>query len=298
MNRVLLRRIVCAVDLSDQSMPSFRRALELAELHGGELFVLHVRNGRFDTAESSEGHVVDAFAPLRRIANREPYHAVAVRWIMAYGNPAIEVARFIRRTNSDLAVVGGALPRLSTGVVGTVAHSILRTTGCPVLVIPRTLDPDAAPTRYREILCGVSSELSTSTLQYALSLAQEYEGRLTMMNVEEGPHTEPANGRTATALGRLRDSIPDTAGHWSVIAERVTNGDPARELVKAGRELEADLIVVGSTAAPKSDGGLGSVALGALTLTNASVLVVPALGAMREVEVAAALSNAEVWPAE
>ena len=37
MNRVLLRRIVCAVDLFDQSVSSFKRALELADLHGAEL---------------------------------------------------------------------------------------------------------------------------------------------------------------------------------------------------------------------------------------------------------------------
>ena len=81
---------------------------------------------------------------------------------------------------------------------------------------------------------------------------------------------------------RLRDAIPDTARAWSVIDERLTNGDPAEELVKAARELATDLVVVGSTAAPNSDGGFGSVALGALTLTTASVLIVPASGVLRE----------------
>jgi hypothetical protein len=37
MNRVLFRRIVCAVDLSDQSGSSLKRAVHLAYLHGGEL---------------------------------------------------------------------------------------------------------------------------------------------------------------------------------------------------------------------------------------------------------------------
>jgi hypothetical protein len=52
MNRVLLRRIVCAVDLSEQSVPSLKRALQLAHLHGGELFVAHVTNGRLASTES------------------------------------------------------------------------------------------------------------------------------------------------------------------------------------------------------------------------------------------------------
>ena len=44
MNRALPRRIVCAVDLSDRSVPSLKRALQLAPLHGAELFVVHVAN--------------------------------------------------------------------------------------------------------------------------------------------------------------------------------------------------------------------------------------------------------------
>jgi hypothetical protein len=43
MNRVLLRRIVCAVDLPEQSVRRLKRALQLAHLHGGELFVARVR---------------------------------------------------------------------------------------------------------------------------------------------------------------------------------------------------------------------------------------------------------------
>jgi nucleotide-binding universal stress UspA family protein len=65
-----------------------------------------------------------------------------------------------------------------------VAHAILRTTGSPVLVIPRAADGDASPALYREILVGVASALSTETLGYALSLAQEFESRLTILNVE------------------------------------------------------------------------------------------------------------------
>jgi nucleotide-binding universal stress UspA family protein len=279
------------VDLSDQSAPVLRRALELVKLHGGELFVVHVATERLESTESAKGIVAGAFAAMRRLADAEPYDTVPVRWIMAYGSPAIEVARFIRRTNADLAVVGGALPRLSTGVVGTVAHAVLRTTGCPVLVIPRTLD-DASPKPYQEVLCGVSSGLSTSTLRYALSFAQEYQSRLTILNVEEREQTNAVeDGRVASDVNGLQAAIPDHARAWSVIDQRLASGEPAEELVKAARELATDLVVVGSTAAPNSDGGLGSVALGALTLTKANVLIVPAAGIVRENEAAGGLSQ-------
>jgi nucleotide-binding universal stress UspA family protein len=284
MNRILFRRIVVAVDLSDQSVPSLKRALQLAHLHGGALFAVHVTDGRLAATEAAQRTVTDAFSALRRLTDAE-HQTVPVRWIVAHGNPAIELARFIRRTNADLTVVGGALPRPSTGVVGTVANAILRTTGCPVLVIPRTIDGDASPTPYREILCGVSSGLSTATLRYALSFAQEFESKLTILNVEDRNHAHRADdGWVTTNIDRLRREVPDSAHDWSVIDGRVVDGDPAEELVRAAQQLETDLIVVGSTAVPSSDRGLGSVALGALALTSASVLIVPPSGVMRQID--------------
>jgi nucleotide-binding universal stress UspA family protein len=283
MTRILLRRIVCAVDLSDRSVPTLKRALQLAHLHGGELFVVHVTNGRHASTESEMRKATDALAALQRLTDAEPYQTAAVRWIVLDGDPAIELARFIRGVDADLAVVGGAVPRPATGVVGTVAHAILRTTGSPVLVTPRTADGDTSPTSYREILAGVASELSTDTLRYALSFAQEFESRLTILNVEPLDRQAGDDAMT-TDISRVRARIPVDAHDWTLIDERVASGDPAQELVKAAREIETDLVVVGSTAAPGSEGGLGSVALGALTLTDASVLIVPTAGVTRQVE--------------
>ena len=285
MNRVLFRRIVCAVDLSDQSVSSLKRALQLAHLHGSELLVVHVTNGRLATTESAQRTVTDGFSALRRFTEAEPNHTVPVRWSMAHGDPAIELARFIRRTGADLAVVGGALPRPSTGVVGTVAHAILRTTACPVLVIPRTPDVGASPGPYREILCGVSSGLSTATLRYALSFAQEFESRLTILTVDDRHRANRADEAwVGSDIDRLRAEIPDSVRDWSVLDELVAKGEPAEELVKTAHQIKTDLVVVGSTGTPGSDGGLGSVALGALTLTNATVLIIPAAELAREID--------------
>ena len=285
MNRVVLRRIVCAIDLSDRSVASLKRALQLARLHDGELFVVHVAEHRFASIESAR-RITDAFSALRPHLDREPL-AAPVRWIIAHGNPAIEVARFIRRLNADLAVVGAALPRPSTGVIGAVAHAILRTTSCPVLVIPSAFDDDASPTPYREILCSVSSGLSTATLHYALSFAQEFESRLTILNVEVDRVPGDDDAWVESHIDRLRTEIPDGARNWCVIDELVTSGEPAQEIVKATQQLGSDLVVVGSTGAQGSEGGLGAVALGALMLTDAEVLVVPAPGTAREISMAA-----------
>jgi nucleotide-binding universal stress UspA family protein len=256
------------------------RALHLAHLHSGELSVIHVTNAGLVSSESA-----DAFLALGRRTHHQPNRPVPVRWIMAHGDPAIEVARFIRRTNADLAIVGSALPRPSTRVVGAVAQAILTTTACPVLVIPRTQAEETSPKPYRKILCGVSSGLSTATLRYALSFAQEFEGRLTIQHVKEPDRVHRAGEIwVRTDIDRLRADIPESSRDWCVIDEVVTNGDPAEELVKAAHDREPALVVVGSTGLPGSDGGLGSVALGALTLTNASVLIVPTPAVVQEID--------------
>jgi nucleotide-binding universal stress UspA family protein len=270
------------VDLSDRSVASLKRGLQLARLHNGELFVIHVAEQRLASIESAR-RITDAFSALRPHLDRDPL-APPVRWIVAHGNPAIEVARFIRRMNADLAVVGAALPRPSTGVIGAVAHAILRTTACPVLVIPPAFDDDALPKPYREILCGVSSGLSTATLHYALSLAQEFESRLTILNVEVDHVPGNDDAWVEAHIDGLRTEIPGSARNWCVIDELMTSGEPAQEIVKATQRLGSDLVVVGSSGASESEGGLGSVALGALMLTNASVLIVPAPGTAREID--------------
>jgi nucleotide-binding universal stress UspA family protein len=258
-----------------------KRALQLAHLHGAELFVVHVTNAELTSTDPAQQRVTDAFVALRDVTDDQP--ELRVRWIMAQGNPPIELARFIRRTNADLAIVGGALPTPSTGVVGTVAHAIVRATACPVLVIPRTLEEDTK--LYREILCGVSSGLSTETLSYALSFAQEFESRLTILNVDDADRLNRAVDMWArTDVNQLRAEIPDSAHEWCAIEELVAKGASAEELVKAAHDRESDLVVVGSTGAPGSDGGLGSVALSTLTLTNASILIVPTAGLTREID--------------
>lgn len=283
MERIVLRTIVCAVDLADCSEAALRRAWLLARLHGAELRVLHVTDRPPAPSGSVQRSVADVFLDLRRLVEAGSDGGAAVRWIVAHGDPALEVARHVRRANADLVVLGRSLLRLATGVVGTVTEAILRVTTCPVLLVPSVAARDVSPAPFREILCGVSSGLSTTTLRYALSLAQEFESRLTILNVENlegvaGPH----QSWVQSDFGQLRAAIPDTAHEWCEIDEFVGTGDPAQELTRVAERLNADLVVVGTAGSPACDRGLGSVAVGALPLPQAHVLIVPAPGPLRE----------------
>ena len=120
----------------------------------------------------------------------------------------------------------------------------------------------------------MSSGLSTITLRYALSFAQESENRLTILSVDDRYRANRANEDwRENNVTPLRAELPGSTSDWPVIEGRVATGEPAQELVRTAHQVEPDLVVVGSTRTAGSAGGLGSVALGALTLTNASVLI-------------------------
>ncbi len=157
MQRIHLQRIVCAVDLSDRSADVLTRALFLAGLHGAELLVLHVTEKPPALPGSVQWRIDDVFLDLRRLAATSSDGRTSIRWIVVHGNPAIEMARYVRCANADLVVMSRSSPRPSTGVVGTVAEAILRTTSCPVLAIPPVTNSNSLREPFHEVLCAVSS---------------------------------------------------------------------------------------------------------------------------------------------
>ena len=282
MKRVLLRRIACAVDQSEHSAALLRRTLVLASLHDAEVTVLHVTDRPRLQPGSVQRTAEDLFSNLRRLT-QSLIERGSVRWVLAHGNPATEVARYVRSAHADLVVLGRSSSRPATGMVGTVAEAVLRGAICPILVMPRATHRDApSEPPFREILCGVCSGLSRTTLRHALSLAQEFESRLTILNVDHDHRANPDHPAVQSEIQRLRVAIPDTANEWCEIDEFVTAGDPAMELTRAADRLDADLVVVGASVVPVIGQGLGSAALGALALTRAHVLVVPIPESLRE----------------
>ena len=284
MTRILFRRIVCAVDGSDRSGAVLARTLALARVHDAEVTVVHVSDRPRVQPGSVQRTTGDPLSHLRQpgiVADQS-----RIRWVVTHGNAATEVTRHARALKADLVVLGRSAPRPATGVVGRIAEAVLRVAMCPVLIVP----PDARrdPPPFRHILCGASSGLSLATLRHALSLAQEFESRLTILNVDHADRTAVAASRGIDGdIERLRRSIPETADEWCEIEELVAAGDPATELTRAADRVGADLVVVGASVVSARGQGFGSVALGALVLTRAHVLVVPIPGVLHDAAAAA-----------
>ena len=116
------------------------------------------------------------------------------------------------------------------------------------------------------------SETSAKALRYAAALAEEFQAKIDLLYVME-PVSLPefagaypgafANDELVTACKRnLAKSANECEVNGELIAElRVRRGPPHREIIDAARELNADLIVIGT----HGYSGLQHVMVGSVT---------------------------------
>ena len=154
--------------------------------------------------------------------------------------------------DTDLVVIG---TRGRTGaaklLLGSVAEEIFRTVTCPVL----TVGPHAAVAGrmrgpIREILYATDfSPESAHAAEYAVSLAQEFQARLTLLHVI--PNQKPGDLVSATDVTTsseqlLRKLVSPEAAFWCKPEYFVLKGDPAQQIIEFAKLREPDLVVLGA----------------------------------------------------
>lgn len=272
---IQIRRILCPVDFSDHSRRALDHAIAIARWYESTVTALHVFSPT-PVAAFGPGPVV--FEPIvLTAADREQLLAetkafvaperapVAIETLLREGNTAAEILDQAARMNADLLVIGthgrSGFERL---VLGSVAEKVLRKASCPVLTVPRRL-PDAVPAGpvlYKRILCPIDfSDSSLHALQYAISMAQEADGRLIVLHVvaHELENTAELAGigyDTGMSIGdfleqreealrrRLQEAVSGVTEFCSV-ESLMTHGKPWREVVRIATEQQIDLIVMG-----------------------------------------------------
>ena len=140
-------------------------------------------------------------ADTEAFAETEGAPGITIEAVVREGNTAGEILEQADSMKADLLVIGthgrSGFERL---VLGSVAEKVLRKASCPVLIVPKRL-PDAVPARpvlYKRILCPVDfSDSSLHALKYAMSMAQEADGQLTVLHVVAHEfRTTPTSGTT------------------------------------------------------------------------------------------------------
>ena len=267
-----IARILCPTDFSDASTHAVDLATMIAGWYKARIAALHVVSAAtLPEFSLSPGGSVDEVALDDRRTATAAYFAEASRAgvgidvFLEVGSPAALIVDKAAALPADLIVMGThGTSGFQHMMLGSVTERVLRKAGCPVLTVP----PRAHATSqipFNKLLCAIDfSESSMAALQFALSLAEESDARLTMLHVLEWPWDEPpspriedlpvAQGaalaeyrsyREKMALMGLEALVPDSLHISQPPARRLANGKPHVQILEVARDEASDLIVIG-----------------------------------------------------
>jgi nucleotide-binding universal stress UspA family protein len=151
-------------------------------------------------------------------------------------------------------------------LLGSVTAKVLHDSKCPVLTGPH-LESAVQPDEWlklQRIMCAVSLNWETDELLKATAAIAAQLGATTIAfhvvtPVEEGllPLIEP--GGPPFSTHSARNALQDALNRTGVLAEVcVSIGEASREVARAAKVLNADLVVIGKGGAPELPGRLGS----------------------------------------
>jgi nucleotide-binding universal stress UspA family protein len=256
-------------------------------------------------------HVVHVMPPssvsplsdaARRMTLKSLSHAVDRWWrpdviieqeLIESAEPAARILERAETLEADLIVTGShGRTGVSRVLLGSVVEALLHRSPTPVLIVASHLTTEhlERAATFDRIVCGVDfGGASLSGLAYALSIAEESNAKLTVLNVIERPPElqHPPTGHDydvnvvraeeqARRLAQLRALIPEDTRDYCTIETAVMEGDASRQLLRAAEHVDADLIVLGV----HGRSGLGVALFGSnakdiVMLAQCPVLVVP-----------------------
>jgi len=160
----------------------------------------------------------------------------------------------------DLIVMRSRRRPHRAALLGSTAESVSRTAPCPVLVTHSDerewVDDSTLKMNVKRVLVAYDfSDYSELALNYALSVAQEYQAELHLQHVlpknssgEPEIAWYPLTGDAAyhRASQRLKKVIPPEAHLWCRVTNIVSEGNPYREVLSYAEKNDIDLICIGA----------------------------------------------------
>ena len=276
-------RVLCAVDLTEQSRRALDCALWWARQHDADISVLHVRHLQPPLTDSS-GLATEVPVPVQppltpsernaRLLELEDFvyqrrtDGLQVELLLEEDvSPAGAILARADALAADLIVVGaGADAGSDHPALGPITADVLRSATCSVLVVPPPAPDVANPcvAGLNRIMCAVSlSDASVHALECATSLATQTAAHLTVVHVVElfsevaalaydfDAHRE---ARLQPACDDLVALVAAVVGPNKPVEEIVAQGRAPHEILKLADEEATDLLVVGSGTGAHSGG--------------------------------------------
>lgn len=269
--KIHFQRILFATDLSEYSNSAVIQAMGMAREFGATLYLCHVidlpmvsmHGAAFVYPEEQiEEMKSSALEHIRSLVTDSALHWEAV---VETGPVSSTLSRLAVEKKVDLAIVSthgrSGLKRL---FLGSVTEKLLRTIGCPLLVVTDPAPEGVGETEkkfkgfgFKQIMVGCDfSADSGRAVQYGFSLAQEFEAAIHLVHVVEPFVYQdtllPDKVKTSTlpelAPGcseRLASLVPEEARHWCEVHLACEAGKPFQVLKGYAETHGVDLIVLG-----------------------------------------------------
>jgi nucleotide-binding universal stress UspA family protein len=235
-----LKRILFPVDFSRRARGAAAYVEALAGRFEAELILLHViepANYNRTLAEEPEitrQSFLDFFGP--------DLNYIRVETMVEHGEAAQKIVECAVGQHADLIMMPtqglGMYRRL---IIGSSVAKVLHDADCPVWTGVHLEDaPPLEKVHTERVLCAVDlARPSARVLEWASQLAKEYQAELTLLHVTPGSTADPA---AASALEELQREVGSSA------TLQLRQGDPAKVVAEAARDLRADLLVIGRRA--------------------------------------------------
>jgi universal stress protein E len=293
---IAINRILCPIDFSEYSEQALDYAVRLAAWYRATVEVIHLLPLLPPSAVSPLGEA------SRQVAEKHLAHAMdrcsraevkLEHALLESNDGAGAILKRADETGADMIVTGShGRCGFSRVLLGSMVEALLHRSRRPVLVVPSHLAASrrARPVGFKRVVCAIDfSAASLAGLEYALSIAEEADARLTLLNVIERPpefdhspiepdfdvdryHAE-AEARQLTKLQAL---VPEHAGDYCTITMAVLEGSASRQLLQMADEQDADLIVIGVHGRNALDLAVfGSTSKDVVVKAHCPVLVVP-----------------------
>jgi nucleotide-binding universal stress UspA family protein len=240
--RIALKNILFATDLSYLAEAALPYVTEIARLYGSKVYAVHVRPTGAEWDKPQE----KAIASLKERLKGVPHEVV-----IDAGDVRQALLRQIAEHDINLAVVSThGRTGLGRVLLGSVAEALFREAPCPVLTVgPRLVADPQWRLKIKEILYATDlTPQSAAAARYAVSLAQENQARLSILNVQPAPKTGElveSERYTTSTLRLLEKLVPDEAQLWCQPYCMVEQGDAAEKILDVAGRYHADLIVLG-----------------------------------------------------
>ena len=273
---ITIQRILCPTDLSPESDEALRYAVALASAYHARLFLFYCKE-RHDNSDDDETKLSKSEMNSLFTASLAPHLGLSdfcdLNWQGLVAENVVDVGKAIvdeaEKQQADLIVMRSRRRPVAAILLGSTAETVCRTAHCPVLVThPREREWVGFSTGEidlkRVLVAYDFSSDAEIALNYALSLAQEYQTELHLLHVlakaEKGEPEqawfEQTESAYTTAARKLMRAISSEAYLWCSIVSSVCWGKTYEEVLDYAQKREIDLICLGASG---SDFTIGSL---------------------------------------